>query len=116
MKRTLRFTAAVIALLLTGTYAQAQLQTVAYADGSQKLNGQLAVPKKPMKKKAGILVLPAWMGIDAHAKQSAEDLAALGYYAFVADIYGEGNYPKSPKEAGAQAGYYKTNIQVYQQR
>jgi hypothetical protein len=32
------------------------------------------VPKKASKTKAGILILPAWKGIDTHAKQSAEKL------------------------------------------
>jgi dienelactone hydrolase len=38
----------------------------------------------------------------------------MGYYAFVADIYGEGNYPKYTK--GKQAGYYKNNVGEYQRR
>ena len=40
----------------------------------------------------------------------------MGYHAFVADIYGEGNYPTSSKEAGQQAGYYKKNVADYQRR
>jgi dienelactone hydrolase len=40
----------------------------------------------------------------------------MGYYAFVADIYGEGNYPTNTQEAGKQAGFYKTNIADYQRR
>jgi hypothetical protein len=28
----------------------------------------------------------------------------------LADIYGEGNYPKNTQEAGKQAGYYKNNV------
>jgi dienelactone hydrolase len=55
-------------------------------------------------------------GIDTHAKQSAEKLSKMGYYAFVADIYGEGNYPKNTQEAGKQAGYYKNNVGDYQRR
>lgn len=96
--------------------ANAQLKLSSYADGNQKLNGFLAVPQQAAKNKPGVLILPAWMGIDAHAKQSAEDLQKLGYYAFVADIYGEGNYPKNTGDAGKLAGYYKSHIDEYRNR
>ena len=56
------------------------------------------------------------MGIDAHAKESAENLAALGYHAFVADIYGVGNTPSNTTEAGKLAGYFKNSYKDYQKR
>ncbi|PTS94980.1 dienelactone hydrolase, partial [Pedobacter sp. HMWF019] len=37
-------------------------------------------------------------------------------YAFIADIYGEGNYPKDSKEAGERSSYYKKNYNEYRQR
>jgi len=95
---------------------QAQLKPVAYSDGNQKLEGLLAQPKKTLNTKAGVLVLPAWKGIDNHAKESATELSNLGYVAFVADIYGIDKRPKDTKEAGQQAGYYKTNYAEYQKR
>lgn len=56
------------------------------------------------------------MGISEHEKESAEKLAALGYYAFVADVYGEGNKPTTTAEAGKLAGYYKKDYEAYQKR
>jgi dienelactone hydrolase len=56
------------------------------------------------------------MGIDTHSKESATKLAELGYYSFVADIYGKDKRPKSPSEAGPKAGYYKKNYAEYQNR
>lgn len=94
----------------------AQLKPVKYTDNNQKLNGLLSIPKNGGKNKSGILILPAWKGIDTHAKDSAKKLSKMGYYAFIADIYGEGNYPTSVQEAGKQAGYYKTNVGDYQRR
>jgi dienelactone hydrolase len=105
-----------IGVLLSSTGAQAQLKPIAYADGTQKLNGLAIAPQKATKTKPGVLILPAWKGIDTHAKQSAEKLSKMGYYAFVADIYGEGNYPKNTEEAGKQAGFYKNNVGDYQRR
>lgn len=101
-------------LFSNGTFAQ--LKAVKYTDKNQKLNGLSIAPKKGSKTKPGILILPAWKGIDTHAKQSAEQLSKMGYYAFVADIYGEGNYPTNTQEAGKQAGFYKTTVTDYQRR
>ena len=94
----------------------AQLNSVAYQDGTQKLNGIASVARKTSKTKPGVLILPAWKGIDKHAKDSAEMLSKLGYTAFIADIYGEGNYPTNTQEAGKQAGFYKKNVVDYQRR
>ncbi len=95
---------------------QAQLRPVAYADGNQKFNGFAIEPAKESRFKPGILILPAWKGIDDHSKETAEKLAKLGYYTFVADIYGEGNYPKDNIQAGQQAGIYKKDYVAYQKR
>ncbi|MCX2482151.1 dienelactone hydrolase family protein [Pedobacter sp. MR2016-24] len=103
-----------LTVLVSATYAQ--LKPVAYKDGAQKLNGFAAAPAKGNTNKAGILILPAWKGIDKHSKNVADDLAKLGYHAFIADIYGEGNYPADTKTAGERAGYYKKNITAYHKR
>lgn len=104
------------AILLFSNGAFAQLKPVKYKDGTQVLNGFSIQPKTKNQQKSGILILPAWMGIDKLSKDTAENLSKLGYYAFVADIYGEGNYPKNYSEAGKNAGYYKTNFTEYQKR
>lgn len=103
-----------IVLSTNGVFAQ--LKPVKYNDGDQVLNGFQVQPKKKNQQKPGILILPAWKGIDQLSKDSAQKLADLGYYAFVADIYGEGNYPKDNNEAGKQAGFYKKNYEQYQKR
>jgi dienelactone hydrolase len=105
-----------LGLLLFSAAVNAQLKEVKYSDGNQKLNGISIAPKNGSKTKPGILILPAWKGIDTHSKQSAEKLSKMGYYAFVADIYGEGNYPTNTQEAGKQASFYKTNFADYQRR
>lgn len=94
----------------------AQLKPIAYKDGTQKLNGFAITPGKPAKGKPGILILPAWKGIDKHSKNVAAELSKLGYHAFIADIYGEGNYPADTKQAGERSGYYKNHPEEYQNR
>lgn len=103
-------------ILLMVLKTNAQLKPVTYNDGSQKLNGFAAIPKQSNKDNPGILILPAWKGISNHSKEVANKLAGMGYHAFIADIYGEGNYPKDTKEAGEQSGCYKKNYKEYQKR
>ncbi|MGQ2985314.1 dienelactone hydrolase family protein [Flavobacterium sp.] len=105
----------VLAMIMAAN-ANAQLKAVAYKEGTQKLNGFAGVPKKPLRQKPGILILPAWMGINVHTKEVAAKLNALGYYTFVADIYGEGNAPSSPQQAGEKSGYFKSDPELYQKR
>jgi dienelactone hydrolase len=107
-----------LTLLLTLVFfsATAQPKTVEYSDGTQILNGISVLPEKQLIDKPGVLILPAWMGIDEHSKESAAELAKLGYYAFVADIYGVDNRPKNTAEAGKNAGFYKKNFTDYQIR
>jgi len=106
----------VLLLLLLSFKMNAQLKPISYQDGNQKLNGFDISPSKSIANQPGILILPAWMGIDDHAKEVAQNLAKLGYHAFIADIYGEGNYPTNSKEAGQQAGFYKNNVADYHRR
>lgn len=105
-----------LGILLFTNCLFAQLKSVKYNDGSQILNGFEIQPKKKNQLKPGILILPAWLGIDQLSKDSAQKLADLGYYAFVADIYGEGNYPKDYNEAGLKSSFYKKNYDQYQKR
>lgn len=106
----------IFATILFSNTISAQLKSVKYADGNQALNGLSIKPAKKSSQNPGILLLPAWLGIDNASKGIAEDLSKLGYTVFIADIYGEGNYPKNTSEAGKQAGFYKTNFEAYQKR
>ena len=101
-------------LLLSSGFANAQLKPVSYADGAQKLNGM--VTTNAGKNLPGVLILPAWKGIDEEAKTAALDLQKQGYVAFIADIYGEGNLPKDNAAAAQIAGKYKQDYQAYQKR
>ena len=113
MKNSILF---IFAAILFSTTMNAQLKPVKYTEGSQVLNGLFIKSAKKSANNPGILLLPAWLGIDNASKGIAEDLAKLGYNVFIADIYGEGNYPKNTGEAGKLAGFYKTNYEAYQKR
>lgn len=106
----------ILGILLNANNSFAQLKPVKYADSNQVLNGLSIKAVKKSSQNPGILLLPAWKGIDNASKEIAENLSKLGYTVFIADIYGEGNYPKDNSEAGKQAGFYKKNYQAYQKR
>ncbi|KIC02188.1 dienelactone hydrolase [Flavobacterium sp. JRM] len=106
----------ILGISLNTTIMFAQLKPVKYADGDQVLNGLAINPTTKSNNKPGILMIPAWLGIDNASKAIAEDLAKLGYYVFIADIYGEGNYPKNTTEANKIATHYKTNYTEFQKR
>jgi dienelactone hydrolase len=91
--------------------ASAKLVTraVAYEHAGVKLQGWFAYDDSLVstaKKAPGVLVLPEWWGLNDYPKSRAERLAALGYVAFAADMYGTGVVTTDPKRAGELAGQF----------
>ncbi|WP_307423597.1 dienelactone hydrolase family protein [Chryseobacterium sp. MDT2-18] len=111
MIRSLLLTATI---MVSSSLFSQKMNTVSYQDGTQKLSG--LVTSNAGKKLPGVLILPAWKGIDDEAKAAASDLEKQGYIAFIADIYGEGNHPKDNADAAKIAGSYKQNYEAYQKR
>ncbi|MEJ1240479.1 dienelactone hydrolase family protein [Chryseolinea sp. T2] len=99
-------------IVLTG-FSQ-DLKPSVYFDGQQKLNG--LVTSNTGKNLPGVLILPAWKGIDEEAKTAALNLQKQGYVAFIADIYGEGNIPADNAAAAKAAGSYRSDYAAYQKR
>ena len=97
-----------------GSLAAQSLQPVKYADGDQVLNG--LINENLGKELPGVLILPAWKGIDDEARDAALNLQKEGYIAFIADIYGEGNTPEDNGAAAQISSKFKTDYQLYQQR
>lgn len=55
----------------------------------------------------GLLVAHNWLGVTEETKSKADQMAALGYVVFAADLYGKGIRPNGPEEAGKLAGSFK---------
>jgi dienelactone hydrolase len=91
-------------------FAKATVEKVEYKDGETVLEGFVAYDKSKVKgKKApGVVVIHNWMGVGDYVKMRAEQLADMGYVAFVADVYGKAVRPQNVKEASAEAGKYKS--------
>jgi len=103
-----------LVMALIQSISAQSLKAVKYADGAQELNG--LVTSNTGKDLPGVLILPAWMGIDDEAKTAAIELEKQGYIAFIADIYGKGNIPTDFASAGKVAGQFKTDYKLYQKR
>jgi dienelactone hydrolase len=66
-----------------------QTQKIDYFDGQQKLTGELIYPEQVQENHSAVLIFPAFEGIAEFALDYGKKLAAKGYIAFVADMYGD---------------------------
>ncbi len=100
-----------ILILLTAAPVAAAVhtETVEYRQDSAVLEGYLAYDEASAGRRPAVLVVHEWKGITSYEKKRAEQLAALGYVAFVADIYGKGVRPVTNEEAGKVSGMYRSN-------
>ncbi len=89
------------------SHAAVRTKVVEYKDADATLEGYLAWEDAFEGPRPGVLVVHDWMGLGDYAQSRAKKLAAMGYVAFAADIYGKGVRPKTPQEAATQAGIYK---------
>jgi dienelactone hydrolase len=99
-----------LALLLVPAPGRAEVktETVEYKQGDTVLQGWLAYDTTLKGPRPAVLLVHDWFGCTDHQKVQVEKLAALGYVALAADIYGKGVRPANSQEAGAEATkYYK---------
>lgn len=114
--KTMLTTAVALTLATGAAHAEVKSRTVEYKQGETVLEGYLAWDDTVKGKRPGVLVVHEWTGLGTYAKKRADMLAQLGYVAFAADVYGKGVRPKSPQEAGAEAGKYKGNRALFRAR
>ena len=81
-----------VAAMLPQVQASLVTKTVSYRQGDTELKGYLAYDDSVTSenKAPGIVVFPEWWGLTDFVKGRAEALAKLGYVAFAADMYGDG--------------------------
>jgi dienelactone hydrolase len=98
-----------MAMLAWTSVSNAAMRTkiVEYKHGDAILEGYLAWDDAIQGRRPGVLVVHEWTGLGDYAQARAKKLAAMGYVAFAADMYGKGVRPRTPQEAAAQAGIYK---------
>jgi dienelactone hydrolase len=74
-----------------------------YKDGDTVLRGYLAYDQTDKSKRPGVVVFSEWYGLNDYAKSRARQLAAMGYVALAADMYGDGKVALSNEEAAGLA-------------
>ncbi len=106
-----RWLAWMLTALVVAPSARAGIRTndVAYKDGDVDLQGALVFDDSLGGKRPGVLVFHEWKGPTAYEFGRAEQLAGLGYVAFVADVYGKDVRPKNADEARVQATKYRSD-------
>ncbi len=79
-----------------------------YRQGDTVCQGWVAYDDAVKGPRAAVLLVHDWLGVSDHQKEQIQKLAALGYVALAADVYGKGVRPANAQEAAAEAGkYYK---------
>jgi dienelactone hydrolase len=104
MKNTICFF--LLVALVVGAQAKLVTKSVNYEQGDVKLVGFLAYDDSAKSPRPGVLVIPEWWGVTDFVKDRAEKLAALGYVALAADMYGGGEVTTDPKRAGELASQF----------
>ena len=85
------------------------------ADGTI-LKGYVAYDANKKGKRPAIVVIHEWWGCNDYVRKRVDMLAALGYIAIAADMYGDGKLGNNPKESGALAGSFYSNPALAKER
>jgi dienelactone hydrolase len=115
-----RYAAAILSLTLAAGAAPAAVktETVEYEAGGTKLKGFLAYDDAVSATRPGVIVFPEWWGLNDYAKDRAKQLAGMGYVAFAADLYGNGQVIDiaHPQDAAKMAGTLRANVGAWRAR
>jgi dienelactone hydrolase len=82
---------------------------VVYTSNGKQSNGFIAYDENLKGKLPIVVIIPEWWGVTDYVKSRAKQLAALGYFAIDADLFGDGKTAADPKEAMALTKPYYTN-------
>src|SRR5690606_31859947 len=94
-----------LTVLFTSFSTMAQeVKKISYSDGSVTHLAETIIVKQNAP---GVLILPAWTGIDDEARNAAKDLANQGYNVFIVDIYGTTDTPKNMESEKIISECYK---------
>ena len=93
----------------TKTTPSIKTDSVTYTFNGKTSKGYIAYDESRKGKLPIVVVIPEWWGLGEYVKSRARQLAALGYFAIGADLYGAGDTAANPKEAMAFTKPFYTN-------
>lgn len=101
----MRYKLTVLFIAIAASLASAAIktETITYTDGNTTCKGVLAYDDAQQGSRPAVLIAPEWWGVTQYPQNRARQLARLGYVAFVADIYGDGQTADDPQTAGGLA-------------
>ncbi len=106
-----------VCCLQNGASAGTISKPVEYMDGETALEGFLAYDESAAKSSApAVIIVHEWNGPGDYVKSRALQIAAMGYVAFCADIYGKDVRPKTREESAKTSSIYKSDRQLLRRR
>ena len=84
--------------------AAPRAEKVSWRDGGKDFDGYLVWDDASKAPRPGLVMVPNWYGVTDAAVAKAKTLAGKDYVILLADVYGRGNRPKNPDEAGKASG------------
>lgn len=106
----------ILFFLPTLALAKVQTQKIIYEKNGVKMEGLVAYDDKFKGTRPAVLVFHDWMGNGEYTAMRARQIAELGYFAFAADVYGQGVRPKNNDEASKLASRYRENRTLMRER
>lgn len=91
-------------------------EMIEYKEGDLLLAGYMAYDDASSAKRPGVLIVHSWTGLNKQARNTADELARLGYVAFALDMYGKGVYTEDPQEAAQRSGALKADVPALRRR
>jgi len=101
---------------LTAQAATVKTEKLTYQADGLTMIGYLAYPAGTRGPLPGVLVVHEWTGLNDYARHRAEQVAALGYVALAADIYGGGKVATNMAEAAQLATALKQDRPALRRR
>ena len=85
--------------LTSGAFGAIRMDKCDYTCNGVELQGYIVWDDTIQGRRPGVMVVHEWWGVNDYVTKRAQQLAGLGYVAFVADMYGKGVLAKTPEEA-----------------
>ena len=81
-------------------------EEVSYHSGDKVCKGYIAYDANLSGKLPIVIIVHEWWGLNDYARSRARMIAGLGYFAFAADLFGNGVIANNPEEARANTKPY----------
>jgi dienelactone hydrolase len=87
-------------------------EEVNYLSGDKQSKGFIAYDENRKEKLPVVIIVHEWWGLNDYTKSRAKQMAELGYFAFDADLFGNGKNAANPDEARALTKPYYSNPEL----